>query len=171
MLIEQLLLSQRWSTLNFNFHLFTDIVRNTPKICGQNDAPRGVLYKSEGMIRIFSFPAGYSIDGSLSLSLSLSLSFSLSFWYPAYPAGPIPLAYVTVLTWALPRLIHYSAWPIANDFRYIRFSRGRSIARRLSLPRDAGGALNGPAWMFDFLHAHRWDEIAQECGSLNCLPS
>lgn len=56
--------------------------------------------------------------------------FSLS---SRYPAGPL----VHVAAPTLPRLIHYSAWLTANDFRYIRFSRGCTIAYRLSLSRDA----------------------------------
>jgi len=69
------------------------------------------------------------IDDDDPLSFSLSFALFLVSWTRShlYVAAPP----------TLPRLIHYSAWLTANDFRYIRFSRGCTIACRLSLTRDA----------------------------------
>lgn len=100
------------------------------------------------------------------LSLSFSLSRSLALFLVSWTRSHLYIAAPP----ALPRLIHYSAWLTANDFRYIRFSRGCTIACRLSLSRDAGGALNGPARMFDSFHACIMEnEITrknEQCGSL-----
>lgn len=119
-------------------------MRSTPneKICGQNDAPLGMFSKSEGTIRIFSFPTGYSIDRWRWPSSSLSV-FPVSCGLDPTrrstdgSLSPNPLFRVTDREW-FPTMI------------YVRFSRGCLIACGLSLLRGCD-ALNGSARMFDSL--------------------
>lgn len=127
-----------------------------------------MLFKSKGT-SFRSLRDIYSTDRSMTIIPPLP-PLSLSH---QYPADLIPLVQVTILT-TLPRLIHYSAWPTANNFRYIRFSRGHSIARRLSLLRGCDATLAASSMVqwecFDSFHARiTGNEITrknEQCGSL-----
>lgn len=112
--------------MKFNFRLFTRVVRRTPngKTCGHSKGAPGRVSKCEGGC---DDPRS-SVPRMMILGRPKTLP-SLFLPLPEESPEPRLVEHPT----SLPSLIHYSARLTANDFRYTRFSRDRSIARRLSL--------------------------------------